>query len=190
MTDMRRLMIVALVTTASVAAGATATTVGARTARVSVRGGISFRLPAGWHLVRGWLSDVAIPIPRFAVGSFAARLSRHTCECGMPNVRHFPRRGAFLFVWEYPDVRRAALARAPVRPARFRIGRRPIQGFECAGPSGGLAFRDAGRVFQVEVYVGPDAGAQTRAEMGALLDSLRETPGPVSAAAPRAPVPG
>jgi hypothetical protein len=183
MTDMRKLVIVALVV-------ATAAPADTRSARVSLRGGISIRVPTGWQVVRGWLSDVAIPIPRFAVGSFPVRLSHHTCECGMPNVVNFPRRGAFLFVWEYPDVRPAALARAPARPLRFHLGTRSIQRYTCAGPSGGLAFRDAGRVFQVEVYLGPNAGAATRAKMTALLDSLRETPGPVSVSVRRTPARG
>lgn len=190
MTDMRRFAIVALVAMVSVVAVATAATVDSQHARVSLRGGISIRVPTGWHIVHGWLSDVVIPIPRFAVGSFAVRLSRRTCECGMPNVVNFPRTGAFVFVWEYPGVRRAALARTPVRPAHFSVGPGSIQRFTCAGPSDGLAFRDAGRVFQVEVYLGRDATAATRAKMAGLLDSLRETPGPVTVSLPRAPVPG
>jgi hypothetical protein len=62
--------------------------------RVSVAGRLSVRVPAGWHVLRGWLSDVMDPAPRLAMASFPARLSRHTCECGSPNVVNFPRDGA------------------------------------------------------------------------------------------------
>ena len=190
MTVMRRLVIVVLVATTSVVTASTAAPVETDGARVYLRGGISIRVPTGWHVIRGWLSNVIEPIPRLAVGSFPVRLSRHTCECGMPNVRDFPRDGAFVFVWESPGVRHAALRRVPARPARFDVGAQSIQRYTCAGPSDSLGFRDAGRVFQVEIYLGRDAGRRTRARLAGVLDSLRATPGPVSAVLPRAPGPG
>jgi hypothetical protein len=69
-------------------------------ARATVSGGVSVVVPAGWHVVRGWLSYVVDPAPRLAVASFPVRSSRHTCECGAPNVEHFPRSGVFVFMWE------------------------------------------------------------------------------------------
>src|SRR3979409_2394062 len=89
--------------------------------RTTARGEISVIVPAGWHVVRGWLSYVVDPVPRLAVASFPLRLSRHTCECGMPNVEHFPRSGVFLFMWERLRVSRRALGQFPRRPAHFRV---------------------------------------------------------------------
>lgn len=141
--------------------------------RVSVPGQLSVRVPAGWHVRHGWLSDVVDPAPRLAVASFPARLSRHTCECGFPNVVNFPPNGAFVFVWEYLHPSRRSLARAPRRPARIRLTADGKVRQTCNGPSDGLGFKDAGRVFQVEIYIGPKAGATLRARLTAVLDSLR-----------------
>ncbi|MGZ6693587.1 MAG: hypothetical protein ACXVHQ_40125 [Solirubrobacteraceae bacterium] len=90
-------------------------------ARASVPGRLTVRVPAGWHVLRGWLSDVSDPAPRLAVASFPARLSRHTCECGFPNVVNFPRDGTFVFLWEYLHPSRRGLARVPSRPVRFDL---------------------------------------------------------------------
>jgi hypothetical protein len=43
-------------------------------------------------------------------------------------------------------------------------------------PSWWSDFRDAGRVFQVEVYLGPAAGEAVRGRANALLDSLKVLP--------------
>jgi uncharacterized protein (DUF736 family) len=144
--------------------------------RVSVAGQLSVRVPAGWHLLRGWLSDVTDPAPRLAMASFPARLSRHTCECGFPNVVNFPRNGAFVFVWEYLRYPRRRLARVPRRPARFSLATGVGVLLTCEGADGGFYFKDAGRVFQVEVYLGPEAAPALRARAAAALDSLRVMP--------------
>ena len=150
---------------------------GNRTAwRVSVAGRLSVRVPAGWHLLRGWLSDVGDPAPRLAVASFPVRLSRHTCECGFPNVINFPRGGAFVFVWEYLHPSRRGLARTPSRPVRFRLAADGKVRKTCYGPTDTFAFKDAGRVFQVEVYLGPRVDTALSGRVAALLDSLRVTP--------------
>jgi hypothetical protein len=162
-----------LIVTGSVVAAATATSVDPAAVGRQAEGRIGIRVPAGWHLVRGWLSDVVEPIPRLAIGSFPVRLSRHTCECGMPNVRNFPRAGVFLFVWEYPRLTRRALARFPRRPARFRLTSASPQRYVCGGPSDAIAFQDAGRGFQAEIYLGAAAGPQLRARLLAVMDSLR-----------------
>lgn len=138
-----------------------------------VGGGVSVRVPPGWHLLHGWLSDVAYPVPRLALASFPAKLSRHTCECGTPNVIHFPRKGAFLFVWEYPRYPRSALKRIPPHETRYRVGQGNPHWFECAGPNWLTAFRESDSVFNVEVYLGPAAGPGVRAEMDAVLNSFR-----------------
>lgn len=144
--------------------------------RVNVPAGLSVRVPAGWHVLRGWLSDVVDPAPRLAVASFPARLSRQTCACGFPNIVRFPRDGVFMFAWEYLNPRRTQLARTPRRPARFSLSVSRAVRQTCYGPSDGADFKDAGRVFQVEIYIGPGAGRALRAQAAAVLDSLRVAP--------------
>jgi hypothetical protein len=141
--------------------------------RVSLPAGLSVGVPVGWHVLRGWLSDVVDPAPRLAVASFRIRLSRHTCECGFPNVVRFPRDGAFVFVWEYLHSSRRGLARTPSRPVRFRLAAGRGVRLTCDGPTDTFAFKDAGRVFQVEVYLGPRVGPVLRGRAAAILDSLR-----------------
>lgn len=147
---------------------------GDRTARrVSVPGRLSVSVPVGWHMLRGWLSDVTDPAPRLALASFPARLSRHTCECGSPNVVNFPPDGAFVFVWEYLPPFLPQLARTPHRPARFHLGGGGGARQSCDGPNGEFYFKDSGRVLQVEVYLGAGAGPALRGRVAATLDSLR-----------------
>jgi hypothetical protein len=180
-TSVRRLALV-LLCVAAVAGVQGAT---ARTDTVArVAGGITLRVPSGWRLVHGWLSDVVIPIPRLAVASFDVTLSRHTCACGMPNVKNFPATGGLVFVWEYPGLTRRQLQRVPARPRRFAVPSGAIGPDICGGPSGTLGFRSNGREFQVELYVGVRATPRTRAQLAEILDSLLVTPGPVSLPVP------
>lgn len=148
-----------------------ATAGGERTVPAPERLGV--RVPAGWHALRGWLSDVTDPAPRLALASFPARLSRHTCECGFPNVVNFPRDGAFVFVWEWRHASRRGLARTPRRPARFHLSARRGSRHTCEGPSDTFGFKDAGRIFEVAVYVGPRTTPAQRARLAATLGSLR-----------------
>jgi hypothetical protein len=172
-----RRVLVTLAVVASVALAGAGAAGGDRTARrVSVPGLLSVRVTAGWHVLRGWLSDVVDPAPRLAVASFSARLSRHTCECGFPNVVDFPRDGAFVFVWEYLNFSRRQLGRVPRRPTRFSLTAGKGVRLTCDGANGGFSFKDAGRVFQVEVYLGPGVGPALRGQVAALLDSLRVAP--------------
>jgi hypothetical protein len=140
--------------------------------RVSVPSGLSVRVPVGWHVLRGWLSDVIDPSPRLGVASFPARLSRRTCVCGFPNVVNFPRDGAFVFVWEYLHPSRWGLAHVPGRPARFHLAADGAVRHTCDGSSDTFGFKDAGRVLQVEVYLGPRVGPALRGRVAAMLASL------------------
>jgi hypothetical protein len=172
-----RKVLVALSAVAIAALAAAEVAGGDRTAsRVSVPARLSVSVPAGWHVLRGWLSDVTDPAPRLAVGSFPARLSRHTCECGFPNVIDFPRDGAFVFVWEYLHPARWELARTPKRPVRFHLTAGSGSRQTCNGSSATFGFKYAGRVFQVEVYLGPQIGPALRMQVAAMLDSLRAAP--------------
>jgi hypothetical protein len=169
------LVVMVMVAIASLAAAGLAG--GDRTARrVGVPGRLSVRVPVGWHVLRGWLSDVIDPSPRLAVASFPARLSRRTCACGFPNVVNFPRDGAFVFIWEYLHPSRRGLARAPRRPARFHLTADGAVRHTCDGSTDTFAFKDAGRIFQVEVYLGPGVAPALRERVAAMLASLRVAP--------------
>jgi hypothetical protein len=171
----RKVLPVVVVVTVAVMAAAQTAGGDRAPERVTVPGQLSVRVPAGWHVLRGWLSDVTDPAPRLAVGSFPARLSRRTCECGFPNVVDFPRDGAFIFVWEYLHPSHSGLAGMPVRPVRFRLAAGSGVRHTCDGSSDTFAFKDSGRVFQVEVYLGPRVGPALRGRVAAMLDSLRVT---------------
>lgn len=135
-------------------------------------GRLSVRVPVGWHVLGGWLSDVVDPVPALAVASFQARLSRHTCECGLPNVLRFPRDGAFVFVWEYPHPSRRMLAHTPPRPAHFDVAGQGEVRHTCFGPSDGFVLESADRILQVDVYLGPAVSRALRGRLAAVLDSL------------------
>ena len=122
--------------------------------------------------------DVVDPSPRLAVASFRARLSRNTCECGFPNVVDFPRNGAFEFVWEYMHPSGRGLADVPTRPGRFRISPGRDARLTCDGSTDTFSFKDAGRVFQVEVYLGPAITPALRGQLAELLDSWIVAPRP------------
>jgi hypothetical protein len=171
---MRKFTLVALLALAATLGLATAR--GAGDGRVSVRSGVSLRLPAGWHLVRGRGTPVLDPIPRLAAATFPVRFSRQYCVCETPHVANLPRAGAFLFVWEYPGLGRRGLRAFPRRPARFRIG--PSASADACSPSDTVLFRQGQRAFQVQIYLGPAAPAAARAQIAAILDSWHATPGP------------
>ena len=165
---MRRLLLVPALALA-VAAALTAPA-GAGNQRGGLGGGVSVAVPAGWHVVRGRISEVVDPIP-VALATFHVRLAHRSCECGMPNVADFPRGGALVVVWEYRRIALRDLRSFPAHAPRFRIGRSAITS-ACA-PSDARTFREDGRGFQVEIYLGPDAPASARAQIAAILDSWR-----------------
>ena len=86
---------------------------------------------------------------------------------------HFPRNGAFVFVWEYLHPSGRMLAALRPRPPLFRLRAAEPQRFTCHGPNDSFSFRGHGRGFHFEVYLGPAAKPLTRAQMLAILDSFR-----------------
>ncbi len=120
-----------------------------------------------------------------------------TCgeACQETSINDFPRAGAIVFLWEEPALRDPAeLGRGfGARPAAFRVtptdpgfglrlsrelrrwhrraGRACVEG-PSAHPSWWLDFREAGRAFQLEVYLAPAAGAVLRTQLDAVLQGL------------------
>ena len=151
---------------------ATTAPAGAGDQRVALGGGESVVLPAAWHLTRGHGTPLIDPIPRLTAATFPVRFSRQHCVCATPRVADFPRDGAFLFVMEYSALGRRDLRNFPVHTTHTRIGRSAIRPGDC-GPSDTRLFREAGRGFQVQIYLGSDAPASARTQIAAILDSWR-----------------
>lgn len=142
--------------------------------RTNAGNGITIDVPpGGWRVVRRHITDVYDPAQRLAMTTFDLKQAGYwTCECGIPGFRRFPPNGAFLFVWEQLHDAKRMLPRTPSRPAHFHItGAKPQRGL-CDGPSDEFVFKDGGRVFQVEVYIGPKTTARTRTQLEAALDSF------------------
>jgi hypothetical protein len=143
--------------------------------RTAIRGGLSVRIPPGWQLTRRQVLDVVSPVQRLVVTSFALPRRAPVGGCDpMQAVRHMPHNGAYLFMWEYTGatgLRRRDRLRLPPRPPRFKLSFVPY-----APGSGvmlaGTTFREHGRVFQVQLYLGAHATRRRRAQLLALLDSL------------------
>jgi hypothetical protein len=142
--------------------------------RTAVGDGVSVVLPAGWHLTRGHGSPLIDPIPRLTAATFAVRFSHRHCVCDTPRVANFPRTGAFLFVMEYPVLDAADRKAFPPHTTHLRVGRSAIKPGDC-GPSDTTFFREAGRGYQVQIYLGSGAPASARAQIAAILDSWRVT---------------
>lgn len=140
--------------------------------RLPVGGGVSVVLPASWHLTHAIGTPLLDPVPRLSAATFPVRFSRHYCVCDTPRVADFPRDGAYLFVMEYEALGHADLKHFPAHTTRFRIGASAIKPGDC-GPSDGRTFREGGRGFQVQIYLGPAAPASARAQIAAILDSWR-----------------
>jgi hypothetical protein len=142
--------------------------------RVSLGSGVTIRLPAGWHLTHGTGTPVSDPIPRLSAATFRVRFSKQYCVCDTQHVVNFPRNGAFLFVWEYTHPSRGELRGMPAHTTHFHIGPSAMGHDSCA-PSDGRAFREGGRGYEVEIYLGPSAPASARAQIAEMLDSWRVT---------------
>ncbi|MFZ1992577.1 MAG: hypothetical protein WAU75_00595 [Solirubrobacteraceae bacterium] len=143
-------------------------------ARQLIGGGVSVVVPAGWHLTHGMGTPLLDPVPRLSAATFPVHFSRHYCVCGTPHVARFPRDGAYLYVMEYPALGHAELKQFPSHTSRFRIGASAITRDDC-GPSDERLFREGGRGYQVQIYLGPAAPAAVRAQIDTILNSWQVT---------------
>ncbi len=82
-----------------------------------------------------------------------------------------PRDGAFFWILEYPSTNDTQEF-APL-PEHFSLG--DLKGpFECVGQRTYLLlFRDASRLFQAHIVIGPDASNAIRSDVLEVLDSLQ-----------------
>jgi streptogramin lyase len=146
--------------------------------RVAVGSGLSVRRSVGWRVIRRPLTSVIWPVQRLVIASFTLRQARPDRGCGPTTAsRELPPGGALLFMSEYTRAAGEAIPRFRRRPARFRLDRSTYLTYECSAiPSYMIRFGDAGREFQVQVYLGAGASARTRAMLLAVLDSLKVQP--------------
>ena len=140
--------------------------------------GVSVRYPAEWHATRRPLTPVTSPVQVLAVASYALPQGNAGADGCSPKeaLDRLPPNGVFLFGWEYDRPGLAGVHRSdfPRRPDHFDL--RGPTGFECLGPSYVVTFREAGRLFQMHVVLGPEAGADERATALRVLDSLEVSP--------------
>jgi hypothetical protein len=136
--------------------------------------GVSVQYPDGWDATSRPLTHVTSPVQVLAVASY--RLPRSNrgddgCEPKQALDRR-PADGAFIYGWEFSSSQGE---RFPPRPKHFSLS--GFERFECLGPSYRLQFRDAGRLFNIHVSLGPKASDGTRKTVLRILDSLRVTGG-------------
>lgn len=145
-------------------------------------GGLTARLPSGWHVARQRLTAVSSPVQRLVLTSFVLHQRVRDTGCRPDTALHkMPAAGAMVYVFEYRGPTAHDLAREPPRPQHFRLDPRSLRTYECLGRSYMVRFRDHGRALQAHVYLGRRAGAPARRQALAVLDSLR-----VRRASPRA----
>jgi hypothetical protein len=133
--------------------------------------GISVRYPLGWHATARRLTGVISPPLRFAIASYPLRQKRPGSTCTPSRaLAEMPPSGAFIYAMEYTGTSAQTPDFRP-RPKRFRLTR--FASYECMGPSYAILFRDAGRSFQIHVYIGKKAGPTVRATVLRILNSFR-----------------
>jgi hypothetical protein len=140
--------------------------------------GVSVRYPSDWHVTRRPLTPVTSPVQVLAVASYPLPMETKGAEGCSPKeaLDRLPTSGVFLFGWEYdrPGLSGVRKSDFPPRPHEFTLGRRI--GFECLGPSYVIHFREAGRLFQIHVVLGPKAGDSQRKTALQILESFSARP--------------
>jgi hypothetical protein len=82
-----------------------------------------------------------------------------------------PPDGAFIYLFEYVDVPAELTERTPERTGPLTLG--PEQSFECFGESRTVRWKDRGRVFQAQVYLGPRASDALQRDVSSILNSIQ-----------------
>jgi hypothetical protein len=141
--------------------------------------GVTVRYPSSWHATRRTLTPVTSPVQVLAVASYALPRGNAGAEGCSPKeaLDQLPPDGVFLFGWEYDRPGLAGVRRSdfPPRPEHFELKGR-IGSSECFGPGYVVTFRQAGRLFQIHLILGPKAGDDERATALKVLDSLEVSP--------------
>jgi hypothetical protein len=138
--------------------------------------GVSVRYPPGWHATSRRLTPVTSPRQALVVTSYPLPRRTVADNCDPTSTLDaLPANGALIFMWEYPP-HATGLKSFPPRPAKFKLG--ALGKPECFGPRTAIvAFRQAGRFFEIAITLGRQATAATRATVLRILDSLAIGPG-------------
>jgi hypothetical protein len=143
--------------------------------RTFSRNGIGVRYPPTWHATAARLTPVTAPSQVLAIASYPLPRDRRGADGCSPKeaLDLLPPAGAFVFGWDYGDLRLPGLRPHdfPQRPARFRLT--PPAQYECLGRSSMIRFREHGRFIQIHVAFGPRATAATRRIALRVLDSMQ-----------------
>lgn len=141
-----------------------------RLSRVYRDDGVSVRYPAGWDATSRPLTHVTNPVQVLAVASFRLPRSNRGDDGCEPKeaLDRRPADGAFIYGWEFSSLQGE---RFSSRPEHFSLT--DFEQYECLGPSYRLQFRQAGRLINIHVSLGPKASSETRQTVLRILDSLR-----------------
>src|SRR5712691_1528240 len=146
---------------------------------VTLQRGISFVLPAGWHMTTARINGVRDPVTVFTATSFRLR-HKHPAPglCSRTLQDQWRVDGAYVQLTEERDSasRRRMLPRTAARPRHFRLDAKGAGGL-CTPPnSGELTFREHRRAFYVFYGFGTRASTATHTKVMQLLDSLQIEP--------------
>lgn len=177
---MKALVVVVLVL-ATCSSDALATRGGGRPGqRVILSGhGISFVLPATWHVTFQPVNAVTDPLTLFTATTYPFRpRATSTGLCSKSLRAAWRADGAYVHLVEELDgaSRKRMLRRVPRRPRHFVLNAREAGGLCTPADSGELAFKQGGRAFYVFYGLGKRASGATRLAAAMLLDSLRIAP--------------
>ncbi|MFN2471544.1 MAG: hypothetical protein ABR583_11275 [Gaiellaceae bacterium] len=142
---------------------------------VNAQAGIAVEYPSGWHATNRPLTGVVWPPQRLVIASYSLDEIAAGPNCSpTPALEALPPDGALIQLIEYTPMsdQVANPGDFPPRPARFRLDGELLQRSECSGLSHSLAFRDAGRKLQAQVWLGKRGSIETRKQVLTVLDSL------------------
>jgi hypothetical protein len=148
--------------------------------RVMLSGhGISFVLPATWHVTFQRVNAVTDPVTLFTATTYPFRpRATSTGVCSKSLQAAWRADGAYIHLVEELDgaSRKRMLRRVPQRPRHFELNARGAGGLCTPADSGELVFKQGGRAFYVFYGFGKKASGATRVAAATLLDSLRIAP--------------
>ncbi len=135
----------------------------------SVGQGLTIESPPDWSIAGGGGMNVVSPEPVLLAGTWLFPAGGDCAPTAA--LDSMPRDGAFFWILEYPSLHDTQEF-AP-RPEHFSFG--DLKGpFECVGQRTYLLlFRDASRLFQAHIVIGPDASNSVRSDVLEVLDSLQ-----------------
>ena len=137
--------------------------------------GLTVRYPPSWYATATALTPVTSPSQVLALASYPLPTDATGADgcCPREALDRLPPTGAFVFAWEYGDLRLPGLRTQDFSPRPKHLALSGFARWECLGPSYMLRFREQARFLEVHVAFGRRATAATRWTVLRVLDSLR-----------------